>query len=113
MKAALITLLLIVTTVTQPLLAAPAACRMPSPHKAVACASCCAAMPCCIVSERENATPVSAEATFPADPLGALPAQPLALLAMLDQPRDDRSFLPLSRVAHSPPPLALSCIQLI
>ena len=113
MKAVLITLLLVVATVSQPLLAAPAACRTPAHEKAVACASCCGANSCCAVSERKDSAPETAEATLPANLLMALPSPAIVLLAPIDLFDGFRSFRCSPHGTHALPPLALSCIQLI
>jgi hypothetical protein len=112
-KGALVTFLVVTATATQPLLAAPAACNMDAGRTHVSCAPCCAAKSCCRVTEQKDAAPLATEATFWTGPLAAFPTPSIAIDALPDPFRDARAVLRINRVAHSPPPLAVSCIFLI
>ncbi|MEP6810775.1 MAG: hypothetical protein ABI992_11070 [Chthoniobacterales bacterium] len=113
MKHAFVTLLLMLATATQPLLATPVSCSMPAAAQAVACPGCCAKMACCVRTGRAPSEPIVAVVTFNANMLPvvistSVTTPPLAARAL---PRWDsaRNFLR----AHAPPPLAQNCIQLI
>ena len=113
MKNALIIFLLVLATVSQPLLAVPAACQMPGKCATVSCAACCAQNPCCAASDRQQSSPLSALAASTGAFLPALIWQPLAVPTPTVRPIEFPQFTRTLRDAHAPPPLALNCIQLI
>lgn len=113
MKGTLITLLLIIATATQPLLAIPALCMMGAEREKMTCASCCAAKSCCPVSDQQQSTPLVAVPNPAANFVATVPLPPVAVPAPLVQPVQYRSFAQFDRNAHAPAPLALNCIQLI
>lgn len=113
MRAVLVTLLLIIATATQPLLAIPASCMMGGENQKVTCASCCAAKSCCAVSEQQKSTPLAAVQNHAADFVATVPLLPAALPVPLVRPIPYRNFVRFEGHAHAPPPLALNCIQLI
>ena len=112
-RNALVILLLMVATASQPLLAIPASCQMPGKCPAVSCARCCAENPCCATSDRQQSSPLSALAAStgafqPAVIWQAL-VVPLPTVRHIEFPQFTRTL----GDAHAPPPLALNCIQLI
>ena len=113
MKSALVMLLLIIATATQPLLAVPASCTMGGERQKMTCASCCAANPCCAVVDRQQSTPLPAVQTASADVLAVFPLEPIRIEAPFIRQIRYSSSTFLQGVGHSPPPLVLNCIQLI
>ena len=112
-KKAFVILLLMVATLSQPVLAIPASCQMPGKCPAVTCAGCCAENPCCAASDRQQSSPVNAlsAATVPflAAVIFEAVAVPLPTVRHIEFPQFTRTL----GDAHAPPPLALNCIQLI
>ena len=113
MRSAGITLLLMIVTITQPLLAIPAPCTMQGERKAVVCAACCAVKPCCAPSKQAESSPIAAVVNPAADFASLIPLQPVGLAIPLAQATEHPIFARVSREAHSPSPLLLHCIQLI
>lgn len=113
MRGIFVTLLLILATAAQPLLAIPAACQMPGSCPKMTCAGCCAENPCCAVSDRQQSSPVKAVTQVTAALLPAIVPQavtvPLPAVREIEFAKYSRGF----SHAHAPPPLALNCIQLI
>ena len=112
-KNALVILLLMVATVSQPLLAIPASCQMPGQCPAVTCAGCCAENPCCASSDQRQSSPLAAVAKFTADFLPALTWHPVEAPMPVVQQTQFPQFTRAFGDAHAPPPLALNCIHLI
>jgi hypothetical protein len=112
-KNALVILLLMVATVSQPLLAIPATCQMPGKCPAVTCAGCCAVNPCCAPSDQMQSSPLSAVTAANAGFLAAIILQPLELPLPTARRIEFSKFALAFNHAHSPPPLAASCIRLI
>ena len=113
MRSAGITLLLMIVTITQPLLAIPAPCTMQGERKAVMCAACCAVKPCCASSKQAESSPVAAAVNLASDFASLIPLQPIGLSVAVEQATEHPIFARVSREAHSPSPLLLHCIQLI
>lgn len=113
MRGALVTLLLIIATATQPLLAIPASCMMGGERQKMTCASCCRANPCCSVSDQQQSMPLAAVHNPAADFVAGVPLRPIAVPVPLVRPVQYRSFTQFDGRAHAPLPLALNCIQLI
>ncbi len=112
-KKALVILLLMVATVSQPALAIPASCQMPGKCPAVTCAGCCAENPCCAPSDQQQSSPLSAVAASAADFLPAVIWQPVAVPMPIVRHIHFPQFTRTLGDAHAPPALALNCIQLI
>jgi hypothetical protein len=112
-KNALVILLLMVATASQPLLAIPASCQMPGKCPAASCAACCAVNRCCAPSDQMQSSPLNATAPSSAAFLAAVILQPLALPLPAVCEVEFSKFALTSSHAHAPPPLALNCIQLI
>ena len=113
MKSALVTLVLMLATATQPLLAIPASCFMGGERQKMTCSSCCAVNPCCSPSDQQQSSPVVAVLKSTADFLAAITLQPVtAPLPIVRHSEFSKSAGAFSH-AHAPPPLALNCIQLI
>jgi len=112
-KKALVILLLAIATVSQPLMAIPAACQMPGKSPAATCAGCCAVNPCCAPSDQMQSSPLSAVAAANAGFLSAIILQPLALPLPKVRSIEFSKFALAFNHAHAPPPRALNCIQLI
>jgi len=111
-KNALVILLLMVATVSQPLLAIPASCQMPGKCPAVSCAGCCAENTCCAPADQQQSSPLSAVSASTAF-LPAVIWQPVAVPMPTVRQIQFPQFTRALGVAHAPPPLALNCIQLI
>ena len=73
---------------------------------------CCAPLSCCVISNDNTVAPI-APAPLPQE-LSALPAS-TCLVSLIDFPAGPQvtRFAGVRPVAHSPPPLAVSCIFLI
>ena len=112
-KNALVILLLTVATASQPLLAIPASCQMPGKCPAMKCAGCCAVNPCCAPSDQMQSSPVNAVTASTAAFLSAVILQPLTFPLPTVRRIEFSKFALAFNHAHSPPPLAASCIQLI
>ena len=106
-------LLLIIATATQPLLAIPASCTMGGERQKMTCASCCAANPCCAVTDQQQSTPLAAVQPSSADVLALVPLERVRIEAPFVREIRYRSCTLLNGAGHSPPPLVLNCIQLI
>lgn len=113
MRGALVTLLLIVATAMQPLLAIPAACTMGGERQKMNCTSCCAVQACCAVANQQPSTPLAAVHNSAAEFVATVPLWPLAIPVPFVRPVQYRSLAEFDGLAHAPPPLALNCIQLI
>ena len=115
MKGALgMLLLLITTTVSQPLLAIPAPCQSGMAEwKTKPCAACCAEMPCCAPSKQLDSSRVNAVGNPNADTLTPLLVAQIAISAPLPPLSKDVAHGADLRQEHAPPPRALNCIQLI
>ena len=113
MKSLLVTLLLMLATATQPLLAIPASCQMQGERQAMSCSGCCAVQACCAPSERQESSPLSAVVKLTGDFVPAIiwqsVAVPLPVVRHIQYTKIARLFAD----AHAPSPLALNCIQLI
>lgn len=113
MRAVLVSLLVIVAMAAQPLLAIPAACTMGGARQTVTCASCCALKSCCAVTDQKQSVPLAAVHYSAADFLATLPLRPTTVSAPMGRPFHHSGHGHLSPHAHTLPPLALNCIQLI
>ncbi len=112
-KKALVALLLMVATVSQPHLAIPASCQMPGKCPGVTCAGCCAENPCCAPADQQQSSPLTAVAKSAADFLPAITWQPIEVPMPVVQHLQFPQFTRTLGDAHAPPPLAANCIQLI
>ena len=112
MKSILVTLMLLLATATQPLLAIPASCQMQGERQAMSCSGCCAVQACCAPSERQESSPLAAVVKS-GDFVPAIMAPPVALPLPVVQHIQYPTIARLFAEAHAPSPLALNCIQLI
>jgi hypothetical protein len=113
MKAVVLVLLL-AATLTQPVLAVPAACAMPGVQK-MTCAGCCASSRCCAMNQRQQPQPVAAIANAVTNHqlLFTAASSPVAIVRDVSPRPEWIRFEHSAGISHSPAPLALSCIQLI
>jgi hypothetical protein len=81
-------------------------------HQASVSDVCCAATPCCVISDGTAEKPLTPASV--ANELSAVSA-PVCLVSLIDFPAGPQvaRFAKAQPVAHAPPPLALSCIFLI
>jgi hypothetical protein len=87
-------------------------CSHPDSHQTSVSDGCCAAMPCCVISDGTAEKPVTPAPV--AHELSAVSA-PVCLVSLINFPADPQvaRFAKAQPVAHAPPPLALNCIFLI
>jgi hypothetical protein len=87
-------------------------CSHPDSHQASFSDVCCAATPCCVISDGTAEKPMTPAPV--ANELSAVSA-PVCLVSLIDFPAGPQvaRFAKAQPVAHAPPPLALSCIFLI
>lgn len=115
MKSALgMLLLLIMATVSQPLLAIPAPCQSGMAEwKGKPCAACCAEMPCCAPSKQLDSSRVNAVVNPNADAFAPMLVANITSAAPMPSVSECQSSIADLRQEHAPPPRALNCIQLI
>jgi len=104
-------LLFALAGVTQPAAAQPEKCGLP----AVACAACCAVDPCCTLSSSDQTAPQShAISVSPEHPVLSRFVHATAIVRGV-RPSGSRAtaLRQAGDIRHSPPPLALNCVQLI
>ena len=109
----LVTIALLFATALQPLLAVPNLCRLGGERQKVTCADCCDARSCCVITEQQETTPVTAVQV--ASPDVSIVTLPVAAAMTAPFPADLRvdRIADLMHSSHAPLPRALSCIQLI
>lgn len=112
-KKILVIWLLAIATVSQPLMAIPAACQMPGKRAAITCAGCCAENPCCAPADRQQSSPLAAVTKSIAEFLPVATWQPVEVPMPIVRQIEFSKFARAFNHAHAPPPLALNCIQLI
>jgi hypothetical protein len=113
MKSALVTLVLMLATATQPMLAIPASCFMGGERQKMTCSSCCAVNPCCSPSDQQQSSPLVAVVKSTADFLATITWQAMTVPLPIVRQSEFSKFARALGNAHAPSPLALSCIQLI
>jgi hypothetical protein len=113
MKSALVTLVLMLATATQPMLAIPASCSMGGERQKMTCSRCCAVNPCCSPADQQQSSPVAAVIKSTAHFLAAITWQPVTVPQPIVRQSESSKFARAFGIAHAPSPLALNCIQLI
>ncbi|MBA2431969.1 MAG: hypothetical protein H0V56_07620 [Chthoniobacterales bacterium] len=101
----------------QPIAAQKENCGVTPDAAAMACAACCAVDPCCIFSSTEEAPqqpPITAGSSATDQPVLSHARRAAVLVYEVHPSRSRaRAVREAGHVRHSPPPLALNCVQLI
>ena len=105
---------LLAAPLAQRVTAEPAAVKMPGCAMMNCMNGCCAMMPCCAKSHREQPQPIQAPVPPRTDAqFAAVGLHVVSLVYELPAPMHTFVILDEATVGHAMPPLAVNCIQLI
>src|SRR5258708_37983230 len=105
---------LLATPLAHRVAAQPVAMKMPGCAMMTCVNGCCAMMPCCAKSQREQPQPIQAPAPQRTDTqVAAIGLHVFSLLYALPAPSRTFAILDEENAGHTLPPLATNCIRLI